>query len=350
MQRRKEVRLEDIAETVGVSIVAVSNALKGRKGVSDEMREKIQNAAMQMGYQMPRAETKSRDDVDCIGILIAERYVKQFPSLYMDIYKLAAREITKKGNISILEVVDEEKERMLNGFFGVLHEDVEGILIIGEMSRDYVAQVRRKHQVPIVCIDYYDAFPDMDYIVCDSFGGMEQMTELLLDAGCRSFVFVGTPEASGSIMDRYLGCCKALEKRGIRMGPENVIYDRIADGYDYWLGLELPQTLPDAFVCNCDRSANILLRMLLDRGVKVPEDVSVVGFDHHYSSEYEGMELTTFENNKKELARIGVRTIFKRIKERKGTQRDNQKLASGIRFVQGKIIYGNTARLGDNRK
>ena len=203
-----------------------------------------------------------------------------------------------------------------------------------EMDRNYILRVRQEYQVPIVCIDYYDVLPDIDYIVCDSFGGMEQLTELLLDAGCRKLMFVGNPRATGSIMDRYLGFCKALEKRGIEVKPEDVIPDRISDGYDYNLRVELPEVLPDGFVCNCDKTANILIGKLLERGVKIPEEVSIVGFDHYYSCVQEGLELTTYENDQRAIAQISTNTILKRI--------GGVKKAAGIRFVEGEVVYGNT--------
>lgn len=336
MERRKEVRLENIAKEVGVSIVTVSNALNGRKGVSEELREKIRNTAASMGYQLPKVEGRKKQKTDQIGVVVAERYIKQFPSFYMDIYMRLAQELNKKGSVPILEVVDEEKERMLHGFSGFLNKEMEGIIIIGEMDRNYIMNVRGGYNVPIICIDCYDTLPNIDYIVCDSFGGMERLTELLLDAGCRKLMFVGNPQATGSIMDRYLGYCKALEKRGMEVRQEDIIPDRVSDGYGYNLQVEIPDVLPDAFVCNCDKAAGILMERLYERGIKIPEDVSVVGFDHYYSHIREGVELTTYENDIKAIAQIGANTILKRI--------NAQKEAAGIRFVQGKVVYGNTVR------
>lgn len=341
MERRKEVRLEHIAEEVGVSIVTVSNALNGRKGVSEELRDRIRDTAAAMGYQMSRSENRKRTEMSRIGVVVAERYVRQFPSFYMDIYMKAAQELNKKGGVSILEVVDEGKERLLHGFTGFLDDEVDGIIIIGEMDRNYIQAVRKEYEVPIVCVDYYDILPDMDYIVCDSFGGMEQLTDLLLDAGCRSLMFVGNPQATGSIMDRYMGYCKALEKRGIPVRREDLILDRFSDGYDYKLRVELPAALPDGFVCNCDKTANILIGELLQRGVKIPEEVSVVGFDHYYSNVQEGLELTTYEYDQRAIAQISTGTILKRI--------GGAAKASGIRFVEGKVIYGNTVRAAAGR-
>lgn len=336
MERRKEVRLEHIAAEVGVSIVTVSNALNGRKGVREELRNRIRDTAAAMGYQMPRSEQKKKPGMCRIGVMVAERYVRQFPSFYMDIYMKVAQELNKKGGVSILEVVDEDKERMMHGFTGFLDDEIDGIILIGEMDRNYIQTVRKEYQVPIVCIDYYDVLQDMDYIVCDSFGGMEQLTDLLLDAGCRRLMFVGNPWATGSIMDRYMGYCKALEKRGMEVSREDLIPDRHSDGYDYNLRVELPDTLPDGFVCNCDKTANILIGELQQHGIRIPDEVSVVGFDHYYSNTQDGLELTTYEYDQKAIAQISTGTILKRIG---GTVK-----ASGIRFVEGKVILGNTVR------
>lgn len=341
MERRKTVRLEHIAAEVGVSIVTVSNALKGKKGVSDEMRKKIQETAARMGYQTAESETKKKKSY-IIGVMVAERYVKEFPSFYMDVYKRVAQEATKRGSMTILEVVDENRERMVHGFSIFNGTEIAGIIIIGEMNRAYIMEVRNHYSVPIVCVDYYDALEGMDYIVTDSYGGMEQMTEILLNAGLKNLMFVGTPEATGSIADRYLGFCKAFEKRQIKLKKNHILYDRKKDQYNYKINVELPAELPEGFVCNCDKTAKILLGKLLEKNVRIPEDVSVVSFDHYYSQSNDGVELTTYENDEKIIAQISVSTLMKRIESRKKP--------AGVRIVEGKIVYGNTVRYLHRRK
>ena len=80
MGQKKRVKLENIAEKLGVSIVTVSNALKGKKGVSEEMREKITRTAEEMGYRMEHRESVKNRESYLIGAIVAERYVKEFPS------------------------------------------------------------------------------------------------------------------------------------------------------------------------------------------------------------------------------------------------------------------------------
>lgn len=333
MERRKEVRLEHIAAEVGVSIVTVSNALKGKKGVSDEMRRRICETAERMGYRAAVSESK-KSHAYLVGVVVAERYVKQFPSFYMDIYKRVAQEVAKRGSMTILEVVNEEQERMVHGFSAFQGIEISGMILIGEMNRAYIAELTQEFHVPVVCVDCYDVLENIEYIVTDSYGGMEQMTEVLLDEGHEKLVFVGTPGATGSITDRYMGFCKALEKRGIEVNADNLLNDRVANGYDYQIDVELPDVLPDGFVCNCDKTARVLIEKLLERGVRIPEDVSVVGFDHYYSQVQSGLELTTYENDEKVIAHISVSTLMKKLEGRKKT--------SGVRIVEGKIVYGNS--------
>lgn len=336
MKHRKEVRLEHIAKEAGVSIVTVSNALNGRKGVSGEMRDRICRIALEMGYFIRKPESRKRQ-MCRIGVVIAERYVKQLPSLYMDIYRRIARALNQSGSVPVLEIVDGDRERMLHGFTPFLADSMEGIIIIGEMSRDYILCVRKEYRIPVVCVDFYDVMPDMDYIVCDCFAGMEQLTDFLLDAGCTRLAFAGDPHASGSIMDGYLGFCKALEKRGIEVRAEDVISDRSSDGNEDRLQTELPEILPDAFVCSCQRTAELLTGRLMEKGIRIPEEVSVAGFDCGYCSIRGGMALTTYERDREALAAISAGTILKRIVGRNR--------AAGIRFTEGRLVPGDTVRM-----
>lgn len=342
MERRKEVRLEHIASEVGVSIVTVSNALKGKKGVSEELREIICDTAVRMGYQVEETARK-RQETYTVGIAVAERYVKEFPSFYMDVYRCAAQELTKLGSMSVLEVISEEQEKWQCDFSAFSGVEISGIILIGEMDRGYVAGLKEACHLPIVCIDFYDVCEDIEYVVTDNFGGVEQITERLLEAGCKKVTFLGDPKRSGNVMDRYLGYCKALEKRGIR--PECI------SGLPYRIlkteetsETALSAALPDAFVCESDACAGDLLEWLLESGTEVPGRVSVTGFGHKHSRLQTGVDLTTYENDERVLAHLGVRALIRQLEGRKKTP--------GVRIVEGKIVQGSTAVLpeGDERK
>lgn len=335
MGQKKRVKLEDIAQRLNVSIVTVSNALKGKKGVSDEMRDKIVRTAQEMGYQSAVLEKKACSSY-IIGVAVAEKYVKEFPSFYMDIYQRIAREAVKKGHRTVLEVVTPEKENLEKPFKPFLEKKTAGLILIGELRKEYIQAIRRNYDIPVVCVDYYDVYEDLDYIITDGFGGMACMTELLLEEGYRDLMFVGTPTATKNITDRYLGYCKALEKAGFTDAQEHILPDRDFRNGDYRIDIELPEKLPEAFVCNCDKTAGILNEKLIKRGVRVPEDVSVVGFDDYKAQLAGDLKLTTYENDERAIAQISMNTLLRRI--------ESGYRAQGVRIVEGRIVEGNTVK------
>ena len=329
----KKVTLQMVADHAGVSVVTVSNVLTGKKGASETVRNQILSIAQEMGYK-GRSEKKSRESKAYrIGVMIAERYVKEYPSFYMDIYKKVAQEASKHSCLTILRVVGEEEERLEQEPMTFGYAGIQGIMMIGEMNPDFVAAVREKECSSLVCVDFYDVDKDMDFIVTDNYGRTQEMTRRLIEWGHRDIVFVGTPQATNSIMDRYMGYCKALFVNGIP--NPRVICDRKKNQYWTMLDFELPDPLPTAFVCNCESSAHVLLKKLRGAGYRVPEDVSIVSFDRFQQEEDEGLDFTTYEADEEAMAEISIKTLMKRI-EGKGKP-------DGIHMVEGRVREGNSA-------
>lgn len=337
MRQIKEVKLEDIAEALGVSIVTVSNALKGKKGVSKNLSLRIIKKAEELGYQFPEPAVKKEHKSYRIAVIIAERYVKEYPSFYMDIYKWVAQEAMKKGCLTVLVVLEENAEKTAEKFSNINDSEAQGIIVIGEVNEWYIHQLKQTTKLPLVCVDFYDTKDQMDYIVTDSYGGIQMVTQKLIDYGHRDIKFVGTPEATNSIMDRYLGFCKVMRVNGLREPEkEELIGDRRKDGYGYKIEFELPDKLPTAFVCNCDKSAYLMIEKLAAAGIRVPEDVSVVGFDGFGSGQMDNIALTTYESDRKAMAQISVNTLIDRMGGKGKTE--------GVRFVEGHMIDGDTIR------
>lgn len=329
---KKDVNLEVIAKKLGVSVVTVSNALSGRKGVSEKTRTNIIKVAKELGYELSQKEK----NIFKIGVVVAERNVEEFPSFYMDIYRNITRFVDKKGSLTILEVINENKEKLLNKNISFHDLDVDAIIIIGELEQEFVKWLKTIYSLPIVCLDFYSNEEDIDYFVTNSFRGMMLMTEELITAGHKDIGFVGNPLGTSSIMDRYMGYSKALKIHNIQENEEWIYSDRKSNTFTFDLSVKLGDNLPTSFVCNCDRVAYILIEELKKKGLKVPQDVSVVSFDNYSNKNHEGITLTTYENDAKTLAQLGVNKIMKRL--------EKGKCAEGIRFIPGKIVYGNTVK------
>lgn len=336
MAQKKVTKLQDIARELGISAVSVSNALNDKKGVGEELRCKVKEKAEELGYRIPKAVPKRETKAYSIGVMIAERYVKEFPSFYMDVYRQIAQAAAKKGSLTLLEIIDFGKEELQyqSDFFSNMK--IDGILFLGEMNRNFIREVRSSKRVPVVGVDFYDLDEEMDYVVTDSFHGMQCMTQKLIDAGHEDIVFVGNPYATKSIMDRYMGYCKALKMNGIDENAEKVIYDR-EDGQNGVIEFGLPDHMPTAFAANCDKCAYHLIDKLRKAGLRVPEDVSVVGFDHLEVMMPEGLTLTTYGSDKRALAQICLHTLIKKIEK----NHDSDFVLEGIQMVDGQPVEGN---------
>ena len=116
MKSKKRIRLEDIARELNVSAVSVSNALRNKKGVGEELRQRVKAKAEELGYQAAKSAENAAYAVQspgktyCIGIMIAEKYMKEFPSFYMDIYKEIVRIFSEHDGLTALEIVGDSQE------------------------------------------------------------------------------------------------------------------------------------------------------------------------------------------------------------------------------------------------
>lgn len=331
----KAIKLADIAEVLNVSKVTVSKALSDKEGVSDELRNKIKKVAAEMGYRQNSIARSLRDGYTYnIGVLIPEGFVEMYHSFYWELYQNVLNALTLKSYYGILEIISKEDEE--NKVIPRMIQDskIDGIIIMGELKKEYVNYLNGLGDVPLVLLDSYDKHSDYDTVTSDNYYGMYLLTDYLIEMGHRDILFVGNPKATSSIQDRYLGFIKALVENDIDYSLRRYISDREIGKKE--LNFELPEKMPTAFACNCDSVAYILIKKLQDRGYRIPEDVSVVGFDNYLISEMSNIGITTFEVDMKTMAETAVEVIVKKIYK--------IDYKSVRRVISGKIVIKDTVK------
>lgn len=334
----KAVKLSDIAERLGVSKVTVSKALSNQKGVSEDMRRRIKALADELGYVSPSAAKLPPEERSYnIGILVAERYLYQSESFYWSMYQETAVYTLTKNSFTMLEVVSVQDEEACNVPKLIESDKINGIIIIGIMNSAYLDMIAGIGDIPTVYLDFYEPVPRCDSVVSDSFFGMYQMTDLLCRNGHKKIAYVGTLFTTNSITDRYLGYCKALLEHGIELRKDYVIEDRFPDtGSRVGHRLKLPKDMPTAFVCNCDVVALELIELLEKNGYRVPEDISVVGFDNYAFSNINHIELSTYMVDVKAMAKLAVKKLIRKM--------SGDRSFRGVSVVEGKVIPGRTVK------
>lgn len=331
----KAVRMADIAARIGVSTVTVSKALAGKDGVSDEIREKIKALAKEMGYRSAGYGTRAVKKTGNIGILIPTHFIEKGRSFYWKLYESMVRKLAENGYYGILEIVQHEEEQGLAEPHTLQDRKIDGIVLIGPVESAYRDMLRKVPDIPVLFLDSYDVFNANDGIISDGYHGMCTVTKHLIELGHRDICFVGSLNVTSSINDRYSGYCRAMLEYGVSVTPRMVLPDRTPEGD---VRIELPeafaQAMPTAFVCNCDTTACLLVHTLRERGLRVPEDVSVAGFDDYVYPGFEDISLTTYAVDTDAMVQACVGRLMKKIA--------NPRSALELETIPGHLIVRKT--------
>ena len=323
----KSVTMSDVAKDMGVSTVTVSKAITGKDGVSSEMREQIIARAAEMGYEYTKGkETVKSVKTQNIGIIIMERFISD-DAFYSKICQGIVRQLMTVNAVGLLEMVprNDEKKGVIPQL--IQNERVDGLILLGQMDKNYT-DIVTKQGIPYIYLDTYREGEKTDSVVSDSVQGAYMLTKMLLDKGHTDIGFVGSYNATSSIMDRYLGFTKALLEKGLTVRPKCVIEDRDENGK--FVPVDYPKDMPTAFVCNCDSLAFNMINDLKKMGFSIPEDIEIVGFDDSIHAVLSDPNLTTYRVDIDGMVKNAVNIILNKIEDRN--------YAIGKVVVEGDII------------
>ena len=303
MAERKSVSMQDLADKLGISKVTVSKALNGKEGVGEELKEKIFALARESGYVLPDyGKRKSKK----VGIIMSPRFSSGDEGI-------SPTTATLPSDMNTIQT---------RGLF-------DGLIFLGILDkgvREQIAQI----DLPKVYVDIYDQTHKSDSVITENIYSSYELTNYLIQQGHTDIGFVGTVGSTTSISDRYLGYLRRMLEEGISPKNEWRIPDRSEEGIA--IPLLLPEKLPTAFVCNCDATAFKLVQTLKERGIRVPEDISVTGFDDSIYAQLCSPPLTTVAVDTDAIARLAAKRMIKHMNE-------PQKKGGEVFRIPGKIIY-----------
>lgn len=330
----KEVTMKDIAARLGISTVSVSKALTGRAGVSDDVREEVIRTAEEMGYRYSATKSGKESRKFNIGVLVADHYIQdQTSNFYFRMYQHIIMKLSPLGYSAILEIITGDMIKTDDMPKVVADNKVDGIIILGKIKGNYINHIRDT-KIPMVYLDYYDKNMDIPSVITDNVYGTYIVTEYLIQHGHTKIAYLGDIYATPSIMDRYLGYSRANIEHRLPYKDDYCICDRDENGA--FIDFELPKDMPTAFVCNCDDVAALLMDKLKALGYRIPEDISIVGFDNSTLSEYTKPRLTTVAVDMETMASTACDLIFRIILGEKDVR--------GRRVISGNLIERESVR------
>lgn len=330
----RKITMEDIAKKVGVSKALVSRALSGKYGVSDKMRTHIRLTALEMGYTFqvvnrPIHQTKTIKIaivVSC-GTLHDDRFYFQMIS---GIEKFFDDHDIQFG-LKIFEDIPEPPYLQSVDF-----REFDGFLLLGKLKTEVVLSIISTG-LPSVLIDTYEFEYRIDRVTTNNFGMAYMASSFLYEQGHRHMAFVGSGAYSSSFDERRRGINTFTQQH------EDIRLDNLCNKHSndtlpvdiYQLEEYLcSKDRASAFFCANDVIATTLYEMAYRHHVRIPEDISVIGFDNIVISEQLNPALTTIAVPKTEIGYLGAKRIIDKIINKDTT----------IQYIQidGKIIVRNS--------
>lgn len=295
----------------GVSAKSVSCALRGRPGVATRTRERIQRIAARLGYQVhgpARALASGRTGlVAVVPSMLGVAALVAWDSMLIN----GMIEVFNKRMTSVVILSCESDERIPRE---LAERSVDATAFLSAPHDDVLVWSRQR-SIPCVCVNF-DPGGDVDRVLADDYTGMRQAVEYLASLGHRRIGYVNSPSPEvphdPSRNDRLMGYCSAMAERGLVAPPGYEQYIPVRER----MGGLVESERPTAYVCYNDHVAMQVIQVLHERGVRVPQDASVVGVDDLYEARFVSPALTTVRVPFKEMGVRAAEMLSARMPER----------------------------------
>jgi DNA-binding LacI/PurR family transcriptional regulator len=330
--RAGAARLRDVAQAAGVSVKTVSNVVNGTARVADETRLRVQQAIDALGYHpnlMARRLRTGRSGV--LTLAFPEMPNPYFAELAVEVIASARRH----GYTVLMDDTAGDPGAELRMACGLGDPMIDGV-ILSPLGLDQNELASRDRQIPLVLLGEADYGLVCDHIHIDNVSAARDAVRHLIDQGYRRIGAIGwqDPAPRATAQQRLLGYTEAL--RGAGLPVEQALFPPVRsyfrpDGAAAMRKLlKLPE-LPDAVFCFNDLMALGAMRAIHEAGLRVPQDIALVGFDDVEEAEYSIPSLTTIAPDKTKIAEAAVGTLLYRINE--GYGEPCQLIQPGYRLV-----------------
>jgi len=300
MGKRGRVSLQTIAQEVGLSKYAVSRSLAGKSGVSDETRERIQEAARRLGYIKPISPVIAND----IAVVFHDHDPVN-SELYMQIQNGVQAEAHRLGRGLKLRWTHHA------GQLADLVRSCAGLLLVGPHDHECVDAAIAAN-IPIVRFGWVDPLEDADQVSGTDHESGQAVMEYLINLGHREIAYVyGVPGYRGR-RERFYGAREIAERYG-DVALHAIHFEENGGFADAYNDLEEKGIRPTAYFCAHDGLALTVISELLAHGYRIPEDASVVGFGDFSAATQISPALTTVRMEGQECGAVGLRLLVERI-------------------------------------
>ncbi len=313
-RRPGSVSIRDVAERAGVSIATVSRTVNRIPTVNPELAERVWKAIEEVGYlpnTQARALVSGRSHM--LGLIVSEITNPFFPELIQEFEGLAVAQ----GYEVLIGSTNYDPARTESLMRRLLQRNVDGVAVMTFGIEEDLVQKLVEREFPLVFVDAGPDLPNIHVLKVDYAEGIRQGVQHLAALGHRSIAFISGPLSQRSPKARREAFLKSMAELGLRVPPEHLVEGNhtMEGGIVAMEKLIALDELPTAVMCSNDMTAIGALHALYRTTLKVPEDISVVGFDDIHLAQFMLPPLTTVQMSCKALAVAAVEALRSGIEE-----------------------------------
>ncbi|AVX90059.1 MULTISPECIES: LacI family DNA-binding transcriptional regulator [Pseudomonas] len=303
--------IKDVAALAGISYTTVSHVVNKTRPVSQEVRLKVEAAIKSLDY-VPSAVARSlkAKTTATIGLLVPNSLNPYFAELARGIEDYCER----NGYCVILCNSDDNPEKQRSYLRVLLEKRIDGLIVASAGGDIGLAQGLAGVKTPMVIVDRGLDGVDADLVRIDHEYGAYLATRHLLELGHRDIATIGGPSSTSVAQMRQAGFCRALQEAGITVRPERMLEsDFTSTGGYSAAAILLEGNPPSAIFAGNDMIGIGVLRAAAERNVRVPSELSVIGFDDIQMSRYVYPALTTVGQSILQLGEMAAEVLLRRI-------------------------------------
>lgn len=306
-----KVTIKDVAKALGVSVGSVSTALNDKSGISETLKKTIKAKADEMGYYPNQAARNLvQMKTNKIAIFLLSRDLRD-KNENTDFLLNSLLDEARKQNKNLLVYSGDINDSINNGYIRFCKEEnVIGAIFLGlRLDDPSIESIKNEINIPVVIFDTYIG-GSSNTVKTDNELGVQKALNYLYNIGHRKIALVTGHNKAQVSIERFNEAKLFLESKGIF--DNELVFSgdfKLKTGYEIGKQILGKKELPTAIFAFNDLMAIGLKKLFQEKKVKIPEDISIIGFDNSYLSEI--LELTTIAHDIEEISKKIILTILK---------------------------------------
>jgi LacI family transcriptional regulator len=308
-KRSRPADIRAVAHRAGVSIATVSRVINKVSTVDPKLVERVQRAVLELRYT---PNTQARGLVSgrsrMIGLIVSEITNPFFPELIQNFEDSAVR----RGYEILIGSTNYSTERMTQCVRRMLERKVEGVAVMTFGMDEDLLQELSQLGIPVVSVGATQKLDLATSLVVDYSQGIEEAVQHLAVLGHRKICFIAGPLKVRSAKLRERAFVAAMERIGVKVSPDSIVEGdhTMEGGFAAAENLFQRAEIPTAIVCSNDMTAIGVLHAVSDRGMRVPENISIIGFDDIHMAQFTVPPLTSIRMAGSDLATAALDALL----------------------------------------